>query len=404
MIGGHMHALNTRQERPINGLEANGPFHCIVGLAVGCSTLSAIVSLTCALGMAWLIVYLASDIDSVASHAYYFPIIFAAIRFGSLAALLIAILSGLLAEPLPLLASDAVGLKELSLWVSRIGFFLIIGQIFAWIVRPKSLSVAENARQISFEQEIRVAISRRQFYLVYQPIFSLKTSRLVGVEALVRWRHPSGENVSPVRFVATAERSNLIHELSIYILREACSQACKWHERGQAENIAPWHISVNISGRDLELFDLAERVESILKETGLPPDILQIELTETELAFKGAGEQLKQLRRLGIQIAIDDFGIGYSSLSYLHRFRVDSIKIDRSVISGIGTNASDQALARGIVLLARSMGLNTIAEGLESEEQHRIGKVLQFDYVQGYYYAKPLSAKAISAQMLDEAC
>jgi len=349
----------------------------------------------------WLLSYATGGSDALAPHWYYLPILFAATRFGPLAALIVACAAGLLAGPLTPGDVAANRPQELAQWLSRAGFFVFIGQVSAWLLAPTvRRPLAEEIRRLTIEHRIRSALKQGEFKLVYQPIHSISQGRHVGVEALIRWEHPDRGVIPPNEFIGVAEESDLIGEISDFVLEEACRQAAEWRNLADLRGLEPWHVAVNLSARDMERPELARVVEEKLDRYGLPPELLTLEMTESALACEGTAFQLHQLRRLGIKVAIDDFGTGYSSLSYLDQFPVDILKIDRSLIDHLGPDEASQRLARAVMGLARTMELTTIAEGIETAEQLEIGRQLDFDLVQGYYFERPQSGADIPALLL----
>ncbi len=343
----------------------------------------------------WLTVYFAGGADIMVPHWYYIPILFAAARFGPVGALLVALLAGILAGPLTYAEVAGATTQDLSRWITRAGFFIGIGQLMAWLFAPSLRPFGEEVRRLREEHEIRKALSRDEFSLVYQPVLSLQSDCFVGVEALIRWHHPQRGEISPAAFIPIAEESKLIHEISDFVLDEACRQAAHWYDHFEKENREPWFMAINLSGSDLLLPNLATKVEQTLEKHGLPPRLLHIELTEGILALDEAVFQLRQLKRIGVHLSVDDFGTGYSSLSYLDRFPVDTLKIDRSLVKNLGPEPASQALAKGMVRLADSLSLITIAEGLETEEQLSISRELGFNFVQGYLFSRPVPAEEI---------
>lgn len=350
---------------------------------------AAFLVITLGLAGSWLLVFYAGGADSMVPHWYYVPILFAAARFGPMAALIVALVAGILAGPLTYVDVNAGIQQETARWITRTGFFIGIGQLMAWLVTPSLRPIGEELRIMGEEFTIRRGLANNEFLLRYQPILSLDQESFVGAEALIRWQHPTRGELSPAAFIETAESSLLICELTDFVLEEACRQAAEWRALAISQNRPPWHVAINLSGRDLERTDLVQKVSHALKKHDLPPELLHLELTESVLMMQGAVFQLSRLKRLGVKLVLDDFGTGFSSLSYLHRFPVDSLKIDRSLIADLRPEKSSQTLAGCIVNMAKSLGMNTIAEGLENEQQFRIGKELSFDYVQGFYFARP---------------
>ncbi len=226
---------------------------------------------------------------------------------------------------------------------------------------------SEVAERLDFENDLRDAIEQGEFELYYQPQVAVENDRLIGFEALLRWRHPDKGMVSPAVFVPILEDVGLIDVVGKWVLRRACQQHRTWQEAG----CEPPRIAVNVSGRQFLQTGLAERIAQILTEERTAPTAIELEITETVLArdTKTCIETLRQLKQLGLEIALDDFGTGYSSMSYLKRFPIDTIKIDRAFVSDCHRNTEDAAICAAIISLARGLGLKTIAEGVEECSQ-----------------------------------
>jgi len=352
------------------------------------------------LAASWWIVYVFGGAAHMVPHWYYIPILFAVARFGMPGGLVVALIAGILAGPLTYHDVAMATPQQTTEWLTRTGFFAGIGLLMSLMIQPSIRSLTEELHSLREEFAIRRALSNGEFFLRYQPVLSFQQGTFVGAEALLRWQHPTRGELSPAAFIPRAEESSLICALSDYVLDEACRQAAEWRTLALAQNQPPWHVAINLSARDLERPDLAHHIEQSLKQHELPPELLHIELTESVLLFEGAVFQIRQLKKLGVKLVVDDFGTGYSSLSYLHRFPVDMLKIDRSLVDDLTLEKPSQALANGMILLAKSLGMLTIAEGLESVEQLKIGKELEFDCVQGFYLAKPQMADAMPNLML----
>jgi diguanylate cyclase len=368
--------------------------------SVALSSWQSIGLIFLALAVSWLLVHLAGGAGSMVPHWYYIPILFAATRFGPLAALITAVLAGVIAGPLTFESVAAGSSQDAAKWLTRTAFFVGIGQVTAWLLAPSMRPLGEEVRRMRIEHQVRRALAHQEFFLVYQPIYSNSDCCFTGVEALIRWNHPVRGQLTPAHFMDVIEESDLIHDLTDFVIEQACSQAATWQEQARERGLRPWHVAINLSARDLHRPDLATRISDAIERHGLTPDLVQFELTESVLAMEGTGFTLHQLRRQGIKVAIDDFGTGWSSLSYLNRFPVDLIKIDRSLIAGLSADPSSHGLARGVVALADSLGLTTIAEGLETEEQLQISRELGFDFVQGYLFSKPQAQDRILDTML----
>lgn len=364
--------------------------------SVGLPRLTSLALILLGLALSWLLVYLSGGAGALAPHCYYLPILFAATRFGPYVALLVSVAATVLAGPLTpdLVATGAT--QDSVQWITRGIFFIGIGQLSAWLLAPSIRPLAEELHSLQVEHRIRHALARREFHLVYQPIYSNRSGSFVGVEALIRWTRPDQGNVPPDEFIGVAEESELIYEISDFVLEEACRQAAEWRMLASGQGRIPFYVAINLSARDMERSDLSRVIEAALARHDLPPELLHVELTESVLAFEGAGFQLRRLKKLGISLAVDDFGTGYSSLSYLDRFPIDMIKIDRSLICNLGSTPESQSLARGMLALARSLGLETIAEGIETAEQLAISRDIGFDRVQGFLFARPCPPADIS--------
>ena len=234
------------------------------------------------------------------------------------------------------------------------------------------------------------ALESDQLFVVYQPQVDIRTGRISGAEALVRWNHPEMGSIPPEKFIGLAENSGLILPLGEWVLRTACSQALNW----QQEGLPPLPVAVNVSAVQLRKQGFAELVEQVLKETRLPPECLDLELTES-LLISNADKMLsvmRSLRSLGVKLTIDDFGTGYSSLSYLNKFPVQKLKIDRSFVQDLGTNRDSSAITTTIISLAKAINLTVLAEGVETESQLAYLRANGCDEVQGFYFGMPLEA------------
>jgi diguanylate cyclase (GGDEF)-like protein/PAS domain S-box-containing protein len=255
-------------------------------------------------------------------------------------------------------------------------------------------------RRLEMVNDLHRALERDQFVLHFQPQIDLREHRLVGVEALLRWVHPERGLVPPLEFIPVAEETGLITDLGGWVLRAACRQGRQWMD---AHPVArQLTMSVNLSGRQLAQARLVEEVAAALADSGFPADQLVLEITETVLMDDTARTVavLESLKELGVRLAIDDFGTGYSSLNYLQRFPIDILKIDKSFVDGLGgSNVEESAVARTIVALAKTLRLETVAEGVERSEHVRELQSLQCDIAQGFFFARPLDARSLEALM-----
>ena len=249
------------------------------------------------------------------------------------------------------------------------------------------MNIAAQQR-MSLQTLLRRSLQSNDFSLHYQPLFSAVSPRLLGFEALLRWRNPNGVIVRPAEFISVAEDSGLIIPIGEWVIREACQTAARWQKSGY-----PLRMSVNVSALQLRRKSFVDMVKSALAESGAEPRLLEIEITERVIV--GGHEQaisaLREIDALGIQIAIDDFGTGYSGLSYLKQFPIDTVKIDQSFIRDLTVDADDEAIVRAIIAMSKSLKLNIVAEGVEHAEQLSILKDLGCDMVQGYYFSPPLA-------------
>ena len=257
----------------------------------------------------------------------------------------------------------------------------------------------EAAERLSMENDLRSALSENQFQVLYQPIVRVDSEVIAGFEALVRWDHPVRGRLSPLEFIPRAEETGLIIPLGRYVLAQACEQAVTWgRDRGGRE---PLRMSVNVSGKQLQQPEWADDVAQVLADTGLGPGQLVLEITESMLMedTETISSRLEDVRRLGVRIAIDDFGTGYSSLGYLRRLPVDILKVDKSFIDGVAEGPQDSALARAVLKLATTLGLDAVAEGVATHQQLVQLKRLHCPYGQGFWWAKPQTAEAATEML-----
>lgn len=253
--------------------------------------------------------------------------------------------------------------------------------------------------RLELEADLRRSLENQEFVIHYQPILNLKTRRIVGFEALVRWQHPTRGLTSPAEFIPTAEEIGLIVPLGYWILNEACHQMHVWHEQYPSD--PPLTINVNLSSSQCSQPDLIEKITEILQKNQLDPSCLNLELTESLIVkdFDFTSEILLKLRELGIQVQIDDFGTGYSSLGYLHTLPIDMLKIDRTFINQLGTNNSGSEIVRTILALAHGLGMQAIAEGVETEDQLTNLEAMNCEYVQGFLFSKAVDGEAAGTML-----
>jgi diguanylate cyclase len=255
------------------------------------------------------------------------------------------------------------------------------------------LNSSATERQ-SLESSLRHAIERHELELHYQPIMNVATGVMAGVEALIRWQHPTLGFVLPSQFISIAEESGLIVPIGQWVLREACRQATAW----QDARLPPVRLAVNISAVELRSREFAADVETILTETGFDPRRLELELTETFLMqdSKPTALVLDALKELGVQLALDDFGTGYSSLSYMRRFPIDALKVDRSFIRNLTTDADDASVVTAIINMGKSLHMRVVAEGVETREQLLYLEEHDCTEAQGYFFSRPVKAETVT--------
>ncbi|HEV2973913.1 MAG TPA: EAL domain-containing protein [Solirubrobacteraceae bacterium] len=253
--------------------------------------------------------------------------------------------------------------------------------------------------RLTLEMDMAAALERRELFLLYQPTFDLRTENVTGVEALIRWRHPTRGIIPPLEFIPIAEESGLIIPIGRWVLQQACRQASIWH--GQGHKIG---MSVNVAARQLDDDELIEDVHDALQSSGLEPAALTLEITETTLMrdAEATAKRLVSLKQLGVRIAIDDFGTGYSSLAYLRQFPADALKIDRAFIDGIATSQAAVALINTLVQLGKTLNIETLAEGIEDQAQLETLQRERCDQGQGFLFSRPLDVDAVE-RFLDAA-
>jgi diguanylate cyclase (GGDEF)-like protein/PAS domain S-box-containing protein len=247
-----------------------------------------------------------------------------------------------------------------------------------------------SSERLQIEADLRKGLDRDELEVYYQPFYSLGSDRIVGAEALVRWRHPVHGLISPVRFIPIAEETGLILPLGRYVLGQACQQARSIRDRLGVD----LPISINLSPRQFQESGLLAHVGAVLDATGLPPELLMFEITESMVMadLSGAREIMKKLNRLGVRLAIDDFGTGHSSLAYLKQFPVHEVKVDRAFVQGVAESPVDTAIVRAVIDLASAMGIAVVAEGVETRSQAASLKMIGCEVAQGFYFSRPLRA------------
>jgi len=255
--------------------------------------------------------------------------------------------------------------------------------------------------RLEMETDLRQGLERREFELHYQIIASILSGQITGFEALCRWKHPRRGMLMPKDFIALSEETGLIVQLDRYVMREACAQLHQWQVETPA--LAPLAVSVNISGKHVAQPDFFENIENTLQETGLNPQCLKLEITESALMenFETTEQAFGQLQELGVQIQIDDFGIGYSSLSYLSNFPINALKIDHTFIKQMNDESNNLKIVQAILMLSHRLGVGVIAEGVETETQLLQLRQLGCEFGQGFFLSVPLPGKDLKDLLVD---
>lgn len=243
---------------------------------------------------------------------------------------------------------------------------------------------------LQVETDLRQAIERGELCAYFQPIVELESMKLVGFESLIRWNHPTKGLVPPNDFIGISEDTNLIIPMTLWMLRHSCEQLVRWQQKSPLNQ--KLFLSVNLSGKHFADKQLVNQVKRVLDDTGLDPACLKLEITESAVMgnAEAAIQMLKQLKTLGVRLSIDDFGTGYSSLSYLHRFPIDTLKIDRSFVSTMEDGSENGEIVRTVIALAKALGMNVVAEGIETVHQLHQLRVLNCEYGQGYLFSRPV--------------
>lgn len=352
--------------------------------------------------LSWVATYAAGGSKTSVPHAFYIPVIIAAIRFGPIPTLLVSVTAAIASGPLMPLNVDASTTQSATNWLTRGLIFVVVGQITAYLVRHSMPSVLAELSGRRLHRELTVAIETDQLRLDYQPIVNIRAGGIAGVEALVRWDHPDRGLVAPADFVPHAERIGCIDSVTLWVVREALRQTAEWRTDVLA-GATEFTVSVNLSASDVVDPALLVRIRDLLEQTGVPASWLHLEITETALMqdIDAAVEGLAALRSLGARIAMDDFGAGESSLGQLARLTVEVIKIDRSFVQQVERQLLGATLIGGIVELAHALGVVTVVEGIETFEEAVIVSGSGADLAQGYLFSRPVGPAEIEALLRD---
>lgn len=348
------------------------------------------------LAAAWGISFVAGGSSTAFPHLFYIPILIAAARGGWLAAGCTSVLAGMLAGPALPLNVGAGSSQRPADWLARLLLFVLIGQVTAWLSTRTHPTVQTAADLWKNNVGMRRALERDEFLIYYQPIVDLATERVVGAEALLRWRRPDYGLLQPSSFLPAAEESGVIVDIGARVLLQAATQTAAWQEIVGYKGLT---VAVNISARHLDGERLIEDVTKALDSSGLEARCLHLELTETALLVNvdAAAAVLTQVRKLGVEIAVDDFGIQQSSLSYLQRLPLDAVKVDRAFVMDIGLAKAGGSIAAGVIGLADALGMSTVAEGVEHAHQAAALAAYGCHKAQGFYFGRPMPTEEFTA-------
>jgi EAL domain-containing protein (putative c-di-GMP-specific phosphodiesterase class I) len=351
------------------------------------------------LAFCWAVELVSGGAAVVPPHLFYIPILFAGLRFGARGSFVTALAAGILAGPLMYADVATRTAQPLSEWVARLLFFVVIGQILTAMAAIAVDGSRKELDDLDAGRALAQAMDQSRFEVYFQPIVSFTDAgRVTGAEALVRLNDPSLGVVAPDEFIPAAESTGMIRPLGEFVLRSACEQLVAWRRNGLVG--ADFTLSVNVSPRQLDAADFPERVAGVVRETAMDPAQLQLEITETALAehpdqFTAS---LHSLRRLGVGLALDDFGTGHSTLAEVQRLPVGVIKIDRVFVTAMGDDGC--AIAENVVSLARSLGLTTVAEGVETEVQADVLARMGCDRGQGFLYGRPVPGEQFALSLM----
>ena len=361
---------------------------------------AAVVAATAAV---WLGTYAAGGSKSAVPHFFYVPVIIAAARFRAAGALVAAVAVGLLSGPLMPLDVSTGTAQSWGNWVARLIAFVTVGQLTAFVGRHSRESIGYEFGAALLRRRVEHGLVAREFRVEYQPIVDIRggDEQIVGVEALLRWDSHRGL-VPPDQFIPQAERAGCIAPITRFVVGEVCSQVDEWRATVLAGR-RTFTVAINVSGSELADHRLVDDLEAILAAHEVPASWLHLEITETALIHDvdGAAAGLRRLRALGVKLAIDDFGTGESSLSHLHRFAIDVLKIDRAFLQRLEGDDRGHMLIDGIVELARKLDVVTVAEGIETPAQAEIVRESGCDLAQGFLFARPCGPDRIERLLAD---
>jgi EAL domain-containing protein (putative c-di-GMP-specific phosphodiesterase class I) len=371
----------------------------VLGASMQVSRRRGWLAIVTMLGACWIVTMLFGGAAVVPAHYFYVPILFAGVRFGALGSFVTAVAAALLAGPLTYADTATRTPQTLTDWGLRGVFFVVIGQVLTAMAGIAASAREAELADLRMAKRLSAALDESRLVVFFQPIVSLsERGRLLGAEALVRLDDPPHGLIGPADFIPSAERSGMIRPLGEHVLRTACRQVVAWIDEGLVDE--DFTLSVNVSPRQLDAVDFADRVGSVLAATGLDPARLQLEITETCVAeHRGRFlDALHSLRRLGVELALDDFGTGHSTLAEVQQLPIDVIKVDRQFVATLCSGGD--AIVTNVVDLARSVGMSTIAEGVETPEQERRLAALRCEAAQGYLYGAPVSSDEFALRLV----
>ena len=360
----------------------------LVGVTAERRTAVTIAWIVAQLAAGFVLTYALGGAHQVPPHWFYVPILFAGLRFGWTGAVPTAVAAAFLAGPLTP-GDVATGAPQaFSDWGARGLFFVIVGATLPAMMRRGTNTIQQDRRDIRTEMEVRRALAHSEFVLFYQPIVDLVDRRVVGAEALLRWQHPQRGLLPPAEFIHDVER---IGSIANWVLEEAATTTARWRA---AFGLTDFHISVNVSAQNLAQPDFVAQVRTALRAARLDPRYLCVEVTESAMIgdIDTIAARLEVLRSIGSTIAVDDFGTGHATLSYLQQLPIDVIKIDRSFVNDLGTGNRGEAIVATLVQLAHRLDTICIAEGVETEAQRNALIGHGCTLAQGYLFARPMPA------------
>jgi EAL domain-containing protein (putative c-di-GMP-specific phosphodiesterase class I) len=360
----------------------------LLGVTIERRTAVSARAIVLLLAVGFVSTYALGGAHSVPPHFFYVPIVFAGLRFGLVGAIPTAIASAILAGPL-MPGDVALGTaQDFSDWTVRGAFFVAIGATLPVMMRRGTTTIQQDRRKIQIEMEIRRGLAHDEFLLFYQPIVDLGDGHIVGAEALLRWQHPERGLLAPSEFIHDVER---IGSIANWVLREAATTVARWRTSYRLDE---FEISVNVSAQNLAQPDFVTQVRNALLTAQLDPVHLCLEVTESAMIddIDSVAIRLEVLRSIGVKIAVDDFGTGHATLSYLQQLPIDVIKIDRSFVGDLGTSRNGDAIVASMLQLAHRIGATCVAEGVETDLQRKALWENGCLFAQGFLFSRPIAA------------